>query len=96
MPSDKTSHDPCYDMRMAATISFRRDPDSDAALAYLEGELGMKRSDAIRRALVELAERERGAALREEVRALAADPADRAEKLAILEQMEELASEPPP
>ncbi|MGH2960939.1 MAG: hypothetical protein ACRDL3_01900 [Solirubrobacterales bacterium] len=81
---------------MAATISFRHDSESDAALAYLEREVGLKRSEAIRRALVELAERERRSALRQEVGAVAADPADRAEARAILEEMEELGAEPPP
>lgn len=75
-------------------VSFRTDPGTERALEYL-AERGLDRSEAIRRALVELAERERKEVLRAEVAAVAADPEDRAEKMRILEEMEELAPPDP-
>ncbi|MGH8906235.1 MAG: hypothetical protein ACRD0K_06925 [Egibacteraceae bacterium] len=73
-----------------STTSFRLDPESEAALRYLEA-LGMGRSEAIRRGVVEFAQRHRRAALLAEVSEIAADPQDRAEKAAIMRLMEELA-----
>lgn len=76
---------------MSPTTSFRPDPDSEAALRYLEHECGMTRSDALRRGVVELAERHRRAGLAAEVEALAKDPADRREKRAVTQLMDSLA-----
>ncbi len=50
----------------------------------------MSRSEAIRNALVELAERHRRAALTAEVASLARDPADRKEKTALTRFMDSL------
>lgn len=74
-----------------ATTSFRLDPESEAALRYLEERFGLSRSDAIRRGVVELAERRRREALVAEVEGIAADAADRAEKRAITRWMDALA-----
>ncbi|WP_343909221.1 hypothetical protein [Nocardioides aquiterrae] len=72
-----------------ATITFRTDPEVDAALsALVEG--GRDRSRAIREAILEAARRERAARLRAEAEALAADEGDRAEARAVLEDMESL------
>ena len=71
-------------------VSFRTDEGTQEALEYL-AERGLSRSEAIRRALLELAERERRVALRAEVAALAADPRDRAESLRLLAEMDEIA-----
>jgi hypothetical protein len=76
---------------MSSTASFRPDPDSEAALRYLEAECGMSRSEAIRRGLVELAERRRRGALAAEVEALGRDPADLEEKRAVTRLMDSLA-----
>lgn len=81
-----------YSLGMSTT-SFRPDPQAEAALVYLENECGMSRSEAIRRGLVELADRRRRAALVAEVARIAEDPADRAEKAAITALMDELALE---
>jgi Arc/MetJ-type ribon-helix-helix transcriptional regulator len=72
-----------------ATITFRTDPEVDAALSALVGD-GRDRSRAIREAIIEAARRERAARLRAEADALAADPADRAEARAVLEDLESL------
>ncbi len=72
-----------------ATITFRTDPEVDAALAELVGE-GRDRSRAIREAIIEAARAERGARLRAEAEALAHDDADREEARAVLEDMESL------
>ena len=72
-----------------ATITFRTDPEVDAALSALVGD-GRDRSRAIREAIIEAAPRERAARLRAEADALAADPADRAEARAVLEDLESL------
>lgn len=76
---------------MGATSSFRPDPESAAALEYLETRWGLKRSEAIRRGVIELADRARSKALRAEVEALANDPADREEKRAVTRLMDSLA-----
>jgi hypothetical protein len=81
---------------MSSTASFRPDPESEAALRYLEVEFGMSRSEAIRRGLVELAERRRRAALAVEIEALARDATDRKEKRAITRLMDSLAPPPSP
>ncbi|GAB2445675.1 hypothetical protein GCM10027062_28120 [Nocardioides hungaricus] len=72
-----------------ATITFRTDPEVDAALAALVGE-GRDRSRAIRDAIVEAARRERAARLRAEAESIASDHDDRAEARAVLEEMEDL------
>jgi hypothetical protein len=75
-----------------APISFRADTAAAEALAYLEKQ-GLSRSEAIRRALIELADRQRRELIRREVAEIAADPEDRAEKLRITELMDSLAPE---
>lgn len=77
-------------MTRMSPLSFRPDPDTAKALAYLE-ERGLGRSEAIRRALVELAERELDNEIEREVAEIAADPEDRAEKRRIMELMDSLA-----
>ncbi len=75
---------------MGTPISVRLDEDALRALAQLESS-GLSRSDAIRLALVEAAQRRRrDEALRAEVAALEADPDDRREMLAIADLMEGL------
>ncbi|MEK6278202.1 MAG: hypothetical protein AABM29_09340 [Actinomycetota bacterium] len=73
-------------------ISFRPDSAAAEALAYLE-ERGFARSEAIRLALVELADRARRDRIRREVAEISADPEDRAEKKRITELMDSLAAE---
>jgi Arc/MetJ-type ribon-helix-helix transcriptional regulator len=75
-----------------APISVRLDQSAEEALAYLESH-GVSRSEAIRRGVTELADRERRAEIRRQAAEVAADPDDRAEMLRILEQMEALAPE---
>lgn len=70
-------------------VSFRTDEGTERALAFL-ADRGLSRNEAIRRALIELAERERREALRAEVAAIAVDPEDCAESLRILAEMEEI------
>ena len=75
---------------MGLAISVRLDDDAARALQVLESS-GLSRSDAIRAALVESAERlGRRSALAAEVAALEADEEDRAEMLAVAELMESL------
>jgi Arc/MetJ-type ribon-helix-helix transcriptional regulator len=75
---------------MAAAISVRLDDDALRALAQLEAS-GLTRSEAIRKALVELADRLRKRkALAEEVAALEADEDDRREMLEVAALMESL------
>jgi hypothetical protein len=63
------------------------DDDAERALALLEAT-GLSRSEAIRRALIEEASRQRrSAALAAEVAALESDPEDRAELRAVAEFM---------
>jgi Arc/MetJ-type ribon-helix-helix transcriptional regulator len=73
-------------------ISVRLDESAEEALAYLEDH-GVPRSEAIRRGLTELADRERRSEIRRQAEEVAADPEDRAETMRILEQMEALAPE---
>lgn len=75
---------------MAQAISVRLDDEALRALGVLES-VGMSRSEAIRRALVETASRLHDKrALAAEVAALEADEADRSEMLAVTELMESL------
>jgi hypothetical protein len=73
-----------------AAVSVRLDERALEALAFLEAS-GLRRSDAIREALVEKAHRTRDAQLREAAAAIAADPAERRLAAQVLAQMEELA-----
>lgn len=71
-------------------MSVRLDEEARRALARLEAS-GLTRSQAVRAALVEAAQRlERKQGLAAEVAALDADEADRAEMLAIASLMESL------
>ena len=75
---------------MPRAISVRLDDESLRALAHLEAA-GLSRSEAIRRALVESADRlGRRQALAAEVRALEEDEADRREMLEVASLMETL------
>ena len=74
---------------MSTPISVRLDDDALRALAQLESA-GLSRSDAVRLALVEAAQRRRRDAVRAEVAALDADEADRREMLAVADLMESL------
>ncbi len=73
-------------------ISLRLDAESARALNHLMRVRSQSRSAAIKRALVETAERSRRS-LEEEAAALAADAEDRAEMAAIRELMESLRAE---
>lgn len=75
---------------MARAISIRLDDAAERALARLEAS-GMNRSEAIRSALVDSAERlRRRQQIAEEVSALEADEADRQEMLEVASLMESL------
>lgn len=75
---------------MASAISVRLDDEALKALAQLEAS-GMSRSEAIRMALVESANRLRSRkALSEEVAALEADEQDRREMREVASLMESL------
>ncbi|MDP9068991.1 MAG: ribbon-helix-helix protein, CopG family [Actinomycetota bacterium] len=75
---------------MARAVSIRLDPEAERALARLQAT-GMSRSEAIRRALVESAEKLRRRELvAAEVAALEADEADRREMLEVASLMESL------
>lgn len=75
---------------MAQAISVRLDDEALRALLQLEA-LGLSRSGAIRKALVDSAARLRDKdALRSEVRALEADENDRLEMREVAELMESL------
>lgn len=75
---------------MPRAISVRLDDEALRALQRLEA-LGLTRSDAIRKALVDSAARLRDKeALRAEVRALEADDDDRREMAEVAELMESL------
>lgn len=76
-----------------STTSIRLDGPAEEALVYLAEEFGMTRSEALRRGIVELADRHRREALRAEAEALAADPDDRAEKARITVVMDSLGAE---
>lgn len=78
---------------MAYAVSVRLDDEAAHALRVLEAG-GLSRSDAIRHALIQSAERLRSrAALAEEVAALESDEGDRTEMLAVASLMEELRAE---
>jgi Arc/MetJ-type ribon-helix-helix transcriptional regulator len=75
---------------VAKAISVRLDDDALRALRQLEAS-GLKRSDAIRKALVESAEHLRRAeSVRAEAEALEADEMDRKEMLEVAALMENL------
>lgn len=75
---------------MGEALSFRPDDEALRALARLEAT-GLTRSQAIRRSLIEAAQRlERKKGLAEEVAALEADERDRNEMLEVAALMERL------
>jgi Arc/MetJ-type ribon-helix-helix transcriptional regulator len=75
---------------VSQAISVRLDEEALRALGRLEAS-GLSRSEAIRTALVQAADRLRSReALAREVAALEADSADRAEMLAVADLMERL------
>jgi Arc/MetJ-type ribon-helix-helix transcriptional regulator len=75
---------------VARAMSVRLDDEAEQAVRVLEAT-GMSRSEAIRSALVEAAERRgRRSQLAAEVAALDADEADRDEMAAVAELMESL------
>lgn len=75
---------------MARPISVRLDDDALRALRRLEAS-GLGRSEAVRLALIESAERmQRRAALRDEVKALEADEQDRHEMVEVAAFMESM------
>ncbi len=75
---------------MARAISVRLDEEALGALTRLEAT-GLSRSEAIRKALVDAADRlRRRASLATEVRALEEDEDDRREMLEVAELMESL------
>ncbi len=75
---------------MARAISVRLDDEALQALAHLEAT-GLSRSQAIRKAVVDAADRlRRRESLAAEVRALEADDADRSEMLRVAALMESL------
>jgi metal-responsive CopG/Arc/MetJ family transcriptional regulator len=75
---------------VAKAVSVRLDDDALRALARLEAS-GLSRSQAIRAALIETAERrQRAEALRDEVAAVAADDDDRREMAHVASVMEDL------
>lgn len=75
---------------MARAISIRLDDEAERALSRLEAS-GMNRSEAIRRALVESAEKlRRRQQIADEVATLEADEADREEMLEVASLMESL------
>lgn len=71
-------------------VSFRLDGRARAALDYLERS-GLKRSEAVREALVETARRRRDEEMRRAAAEIAADPREQALARAVLAQMEGLA-----
>jgi Arc/MetJ-type ribon-helix-helix transcriptional regulator len=73
-------------------ISVRLDPEAERALDLLVAA-GVNRSDAIRQALVDSADRARRSSLAEEARALAEDPEDRAAISEIATFMDALSAE---
>lgn len=90
----KRSHMTCT-VSVVTSISYRSDAASDEALHYLERSTGLNRSQAIREALIEAADRRRREALIAEVEALAHDEVDQQEKAAIGRLMESLAPPAP-
>jgi hypothetical protein len=75
---------------MVRAVSVRLDDEALRALARLEAA-GLSRSQAIRTALVEAAERRlRADALRAEAEQIASDPEDQRERTEVARLMEEL------
>ena len=75
---------------MSRAVSVRLDDEASRALARLEAT-GLGRSQAIRKALINEAERlQRREAVAAEVRALEADDSDRQEMLEVAAMMESL------
>ena len=75
---------------MARAISVRLDDEALRALAHLEAT-GLSRSQAIRKAVVDAAERlKRRESLAAEVKALEADEVDRREMLDVAAMMESM------
>ena len=74
---------------MPKAISVRLDEEAERALSRLEAS-GMNRSEAIRMALVESAQRLRRQEIAGEVAALETDEADRREMLEVASLMESL------
>jgi predicted transcriptional regulator len=75
---------------MSAAISVRLDAEAMQALTQLEA-IGISRSEAVRRAILDSASRlRRRAALAAEVAALEADDADRREMLEVAAFMESM------
>lgn len=72
-----------------AMITFRTDPDVDAALAALMAE-GLDRSQVIRRAILTARRVAEETRLRAEAESLAADEADLNEARAVLADLESL------
>ena len=70
-------------------ITFRADPEIEAALAELTAG-GRSKTEVIKSAVIEAARAQRRAELRSEAAALAADPADVAEIRAVREEMNAL------
>jgi predicted transcriptional regulator len=82
-------HDVCYILDVAA-VSVRLDDEALRALSQLEAA-GLSRSEAIRKALVDSANRlQQKKALAAEVAALEADETDRREMLRVAAVMESL------
>ncbi len=73
------------------TISYRSDEESNEALRYLERSGGLNRSQAIREALIEVADRRRREALMAEVEALGHDERDQQEKAPVTRLLDSLA-----
>lgn len=74
---------------LMAMITFRTDPDVDAALAALMAE-GLDRSQVIRRAILTARRVAEETRLRAEAESLAADEADLNEARAVLADLESL------
>ncbi len=83
------SYNPCYDLCMADTITFRPDEDAQRALAALTAD-GTPVSRAVRSALIEAANARAARLLRAEATDLAADEVDRTEAAQVLHDMETL------
>jgi ATPase subunit of ABC transporter with duplicated ATPase domains len=73
-----------------SSLTIRTDPESEAALAYIQQETGADKSRATREALLAQARRLAAKRLREESSALRDDPADRAEMASVAAEMSAL------
>jgi Arc/MetJ-type ribon-helix-helix transcriptional regulator len=81
----------CLTLVLMTTITFRTDPETDAALVELSRDgLGADRSAVIREAIKAAADTRRRQDLRQEAARLATDPADLAEIAAVQLDMEHL------